>query len=116
VASDRTENVRLDVDASVAVVGPSRSVSRPLLDGCAHTSACVRSSAHERPDDQRNDGSNEGARAMKTYRSFEEFTREEIRPASRIGFSLDELDIDNDYFEELSFSDGEEGWQDEDEE
>lgn len=53
---------------------------------------------------------------MKTYRSFEEFTREEIRPASRIGFSLDELDIDNDYFEELSFSDGEEGWQDEDEE
>jgi hypothetical protein len=52
---------------------------------------------------------------MKTYRSFEEFSREEIRPNTRIGFSLDELDIDNGYNEELSFSDREEEW-DEDEE
>jgi|LNFM01.1.fsa_nt_gb hypothetical protein len=53
---------------------------------------------------------------MKTYRSFEEFNREEIRPTTRIGFSLDELDIDNGYCEELSFSDAEAEWDDEDEE
>lgn len=28
------------------------------------------------------------------YRSFEEFAREEIRPMSRIGWSLEELDFD----------------------
>ncbi|MFO0556558.1 MAG: hypothetical protein U0269_00935 [Polyangiales bacterium] len=53
---------------------------------------------------------------MKTYRSFEEFSREEIRPTTRIGFSLDELDIDNGYCEELTFSDSEDSWDDEDEE
>lgn len=54
---------------------------------------------------------------MKTYRSFEEFAREEIRPSKRIGFSLDELDIDNGYCEDLSFSDAEDSWdEDEDEE
>ena len=30
------------------------------------------------------------------YRSFEEFAREEIRPLTRVGWSLDELDIDSD--------------------
>jgi hypothetical protein len=52
---------------------------------------------------------------MKTYRSYEEFAREEIRPATRIGFSLDELDIDNGYQEELSFSDRELDWDDDEE-
>lgn len=30
----------------------------------------------------------------KYYRSFEEFAREEIRPMSKIGWSLSELDFD----------------------
>ncbi|MCB9708584.1 MAG: transcriptional regulator [Myxococcales bacterium] len=30
-------------------------------------------------------------RGPKTYRSIEEFEREEIRPSSKIGFSLDDL-------------------------
>lgn len=53
---------------------------------------------------------------MKTYRSFEEFAREEIRPSTRIGFSLDELDIDNGYSEDLTFSDSEASWDEDDEE
>lgn len=31
----------------------------------------------------------------KYYRSFEEFAREEIRPMSKIGWSLEELDFDS---------------------
>ncbi len=30
------------------------------------------------------------------YGSFEEFAREELRPATRVGWSLDDLDIDAD--------------------
>ncbi|MDP3275907.1 MAG: hypothetical protein Q8Q09_11970 [Deltaproteobacteria bacterium] len=51
---------------------------------------------------------------MKSYRSYEEFAREEIRPGSRIGFSLDELDIENSYDEDFSFSDKESLDEDED--
>jgi hypothetical protein len=58
----------------------------------------------------------EESAAMKTYRSFEEFAREEIRPSTRIGFSLDELDIDNGYSEDLTFSDSEASWDEDDEE
>jgi hypothetical protein len=32
--------------------------------------------------------------ASRFYRSFEEFAREEIRPLTRAGWSMDELDID----------------------
>lgn len=37
------------------------------------------------------------------YRSYEEFAREELKPYSRIGFSMDELDIDNGYQEDFLF-------------
>ncbi len=39
----------------------------------------------------------------KSYRSFEEFTREEIQPSNRIGFSIDEFDIETRYDEDLFF-------------
>lgn len=42
------------------------------------------------------------------YRSFEEFAREEIRPQYRAGWSLDELDIDNQYSEEVEADDDDE--------
>jgi hypothetical protein len=40
---------------------------------------------------------------MKVYKSFDEFTREEIRPLTRVGFSLDEFDIDDHYQEDFLF-------------
>jgi hypothetical protein len=42
---------------------------------------------------------------MKNYRSYEEFTREEIGARTRVGFSLDELDIDTGFAEDFSFND-----------
>lgn len=40
---------------------------------------------------------------MKRYQSFDEFTREELRPSTRVGFSIDEFDIDNDYKDDFLF-------------
>lgn len=48
------------------------------------------------------------------YQSFEEFAREEIRPQYRAGWSLDELDIDSQYAEEIENNANED--EDEDEE
>ncbi len=45
---------------------------------------------------------------MKNYRSYEEFTREEIGARTRVGFSLDELDIDTGFAEDFVFSDRDE--------
>jgi hypothetical protein len=39
----------------------------------------------------------------KFYRSYDEFAREELRPLTRVGFSIDEFDIDNHYEEEFLF-------------
>lgn len=48
---------------------------------------------------------------MKYYRSFDEFAREELRPLTRVGFSLDEFDIDTPFddlvFDEDEFEDDE---------
>jgi len=62
----------------------------------------------------------------RSYRTMEEFEREEIRPSFRIGFSLDDLedssfeadmafDLDRDEFELSPLDDGDEA-EDEDEE
>jgi len=40
---------------------------------------------------------------MRVYKSYDEFQREEIRPLTRVGFSIDEFDIDNNYDEDLLF-------------
>ncbi len=41
------------------------------------------------------------------YQSFEEFAREEIRPMTRAGWSVDELDIDADLAsEDFKFDNG----------
>jgi hypothetical protein len=64
--------------------------------------------------------------SMRSYRTMEEFEREEIRPSFRIGFSLDDLedssfeaemafDIDRDELE-LSPVDGNDEVEDEEEE
>jgi hypothetical protein len=51
----------------------------------------------------------------KFYRSFEEFAREEIRPMSKIGWSLEELDFHSEVqSDELNFS-GEDSDSDDDE-
>jgi hypothetical protein len=42
---------------------------------------------------------------MKQYRSFDEFAREELRPLTRVGFSIDEFDIDNHYQDDFLFDD-----------
>lgn len=42
------------------------------------------------------------------YRSFEEFEREELRPGSRIGFSLDDLIEETNFDGELDFDNEEE--------
>ena len=39
-----------------------------------------------------------------SYKSFEEFTREEIRPLTRVGFSIDEFEIDNHFQDDFLFS------------
>lgn len=39
----------------------------------------------------------------RVYKSFDEFAREELRPLTRIGFSIDEFDIDNHYEEDFLF-------------
>jgi hypothetical protein len=40
---------------------------------------------------------------MRSYKSFDEFQREEIRPLTRVGFSIDEFDIDDHYQEDFLF-------------
>ncbi|MFO0627277.1 MAG: hypothetical protein U0325_16830 [Polyangiales bacterium] len=48
------------------------------------------------------------------YGSFEEFAREEIRPMQRVGWSVNDLDIDADLAsEELNFEKEEEDFDDE---
>ncbi|MBI5513989.1 MAG: hypothetical protein HY909_09490 [Deltaproteobacteria bacterium] len=48
------------------------------------------------------------------YRSFEEFAREEIRPLTRAGWSMDELDIDTGLgSEDLDFGNGKDNEEDE---
>lgn len=42
----------------------------------------------------------------KVYRSFDDFKREELASGSRIGFSIDELEIDE-CFQEFLFDDTE---------
>ena len=44
-----------------------------------------------------------GGDAMRSYKSYDEFTREEIRPLTRVGFSIDEFDIDSHYQEDFLF-------------
>lgn len=41
--------------------------------------------------------------SLRSYRSFDEFTREEIRPLTRVGFSIDEFEIDNHYQDDFLF-------------
>ena len=52
----------------------------------------------------------------KYYRSFEEFAREEIRPMSKIGWSLAELDVDAELqTEDFAFADDNESGDDDEE-
>lgn len=48
------------------------------------------------------------------YRSFEEFAREEIRPMTKAGWSLDELDIDGDLSSDTLSFDKDAEYEDED--
>ncbi len=51
------------------------------------------------------------AGSPRSYRSMEEFEREEIRPSYRIGFSLEDLVEESAFEGELNFEpDGEEGF------
>ena len=43
----------------------------------------------------------------KFYRSFDEFHREEIRPLTQIGFSIDEFEIDNGFQDDFLFAEQE---------
>lgn len=52
---------------------------------------------------------------MRSYRSFEEFTREEVGARTRVGFSLDDIDIDSGFAEDFVFSDRDEMEDDSDE-
>ncbi len=40
---------------------------------------------------------------MRVYKSFDEFQREEIRPLTRVGFSIDEFEINDHYQEDFLF-------------
>lgn len=42
---------------------------------------------------------------MRVYKSFDEFKREEIRPLTRVGFSIDEFEIDIHSHEDFLFDD-----------
>ncbi len=52
---------------------------------------------------------------MRVYKSFDEFQREEIRPLTRVGFSIDEFDIDDHYQEDILFDDSSSKDEDDDE-
>ena len=40
---------------------------------------------------------------MRSYKTFDEFRREEIRPMTRVGFSIDEFEIESQYQEDFLF-------------
>jgi hypothetical protein len=42
---------------------------------------------------------------MKQYQSFDDFAREELRPLTRVGFSIDDFEIDTHYQDDFLFDD-----------
>ncbi len=49
--------------------------------------------------------------ASRFYSSFEEFARDEIRPGYRVGWSMDELEIDSTIVEDLDLDDEDEDYE-----
>ena len=45
------------------------------------------------------------------YRSFEDFARDEIAPGNRVGWSMDELEIESTIVEDLNLDDEDEDYE-----
>src|SRR5688572_30706749 len=91
--------------ARFAAGEPAASTRRSDARSAGHARACAaRTSArHDGRPDWRASQRKRSKAMQRSYRSYDEFTREEIRPLSRVGFSIDEFDIDNHYQEEILF-------------
>jgi hypothetical protein len=53
----------------------------------------------------------EGSAMSRFYSSFEEFARDEIAPGNRVGWSMDELEIESTAVEELNLDDEDEEYE-----